>query len=661
MKSSPLFCLVFCLLIACAEPPVPTPVQTLARTEVAAVTTTAVSTPTSPPPTHTPTPTATLHPTVTPTPTPTLVPVLAGTAVPPSTSAIMPENVSQVTELARWGRGVIQEVRFSEDGQEVFVRTRLGVFTHNVADLAMFGREFLVDSVDDLFTDGTPELPSDFDRKIVAFSRDQTLLAANDDNIVTIYHWPSLEIVGTIIPSETTTAEELAWHDYSREVRTMTFSPDGAVLAVGMQPSAYVTRGGSAIELFQISDGQMVLQLPQSNIYDFVSDFDCDETYQAEPPAPVMVEKIIFSPDGRFLAASFGYWSDFSPTRTRLYRVEDGAFIHEFNPGIKNIAFSPDSQMLFTGSPEGLVQLWSVNTATLLQTAIDYEAMTTEIIFSKDGKYLAAKSDVGINLYQTSDGSIAADFPSATALSFSDLDQTYTVGYADGTIEWRSLDGNQVLNSAQAHAGRVFGLEFVAQSEKLLSSGADCRWTMWQGGILVQSLPSYLSPSIWADTPAGSTGIRHISSLGDSGVVALSLSKFPSDFREHPDFVLFHLADGEFIEVTDDFPAHFDAAVFSENGRYLALNEPLSVWKLNDDLSFSPLWISEQYVSANLAFSANEQLLVAENQVFVAESGKLLATLPYAENEISSVAFSKDGRFLAVATFDGLIHLWGIP
>ena len=412
MKSFPLFCLILCLLIACAEPPAPTSEPTLVRTEVAAVTSTdtptAVSTPTSPPPTHTPT--ATLHPTVTPTPSPTLVPVFMGTAVPPSTSPIVPENVSQVIELARWGRGVIQDVRLSDDGQEIFVRTELGVFIHNAADLAMLGQDFTLDSVDEYFNNDNPELPSDFEGKVVAFSRDQTLLAANDDNIVTIYHWPSLEIVGTIIPSETTTAEELAWHDYSREVRTMTFSPDGAVLAVGMQPSAYVTRGGSAIELFQVSDGQMVLQLPQSNIDDFVSDFHCDETYQAEPPAPAMVEKIIFSPDGRFLAASFGYWSDFAPTRTRLYRVEDGAFIHEFNPGIENIAFSPDSQMLVTGSPEGLVQLWGANTAALLQTAAGYAAMTTELIFSKDGQYLAAKSDVCINLYQTSDGSVAADF-----------------------------------------------------------------------------------------------------------------------------------------------------------------------------------------------------------------------------------------------------------
>ncbi|WP_420627638.1 WD40 repeat domain-containing protein [Candidatus Leptofilum sp.] len=555
---------------------------------------------------------------------------------------------------------MIQDVRFSDDGQEIFVRTELGVFTHN-ADLAMLGQDFTLDSVDEHFNNDNPELPSDFTREIVAFSPDKTLLAVNDDNIVTIYRWPSLEIVSTVIPSETTTMDDQNRHDFSRKVSALTFSPDAAILAVGMQPTAYVTQGGSAIELFQVSNGEMILQLPQSNNDDFASDFDCDGIHLAEPSGPAFVEKISFSPDGRFLAASFSYWSDFAPTRTRLYRVEDGAFIHEFDPGIESIAFSPDSQMLVTGLPEGLVQLWGVNAVALLQTAAGYEAMTTELKFSKDGQYLAAKSDVGINLYQTSDGSIAADFPSATALSFSDLDKTYAIGYADGTVEWRSLDGNQILNSAQAHSGKVFGLEFVAQSDELLSSGADCRWAMWQSGTLVQSLPPYLSPSIWADTPAGPTGMRYISSLGDSGAVALTLSNFPSDFREHPEFVLFHLADGEFIEVTDDFPAYFDAVVFSENGRYLVLDGPLSVWKLNDDLSYLPIWISQQFASPNLVFSADAQLLVAENQLFLAESGEFAATLPYGETEFSSVVFSEDGRFLAVATVDGLIHLWGIP
>jgi hypothetical protein len=60
-------------------------------------------------------------------PTPTFIPgptlsdiegpVLAGTPVPMSNEPITPENVSQIRELAMWGKGDITEVAYSPDGQ----------------------------------------------------------------------------------------------------------------------------------------------------------------------------------------------------------------------------------------------------------------------------------------------------------------------------------------------------------------------------------------------------------------------------------------------------------------------------------------------------------------------------------------------------------------
>ncbi|MBE2224251.1 MAG: hypothetical protein IAF02_22115 [Anaerolineae bacterium] len=78
--------------------------------------------------THTPPPTEPPTATVTPTPSPTIsVRVFAGTAVPQSNQPITTDNVTQLTELARWGRGVINDIALSGNGRWVAVGSSEGI------------------------------------------------------------------------------------------------------------------------------------------------------------------------------------------------------------------------------------------------------------------------------------------------------------------------------------------------------------------------------------------------------------------------------------------------------------------------------------------------------------------------------------------------------
>lgn len=111
--------------------PTPTPSVTPTHTH------THTSTPTSTA-TFTPSPTATATPTPThtPTPTPTIKPVTAGTPLPNSGAVIGVDNATQVTELARWGRGVIENIEVSADGQWLAVQSAAGVYVYQTADLS---------------------------------------------------------------------------------------------------------------------------------------------------------------------------------------------------------------------------------------------------------------------------------------------------------------------------------------------------------------------------------------------------------------------------------------------------------------------------------------------------------------------------------------------
>ena len=109
------------------------PTRDVPATAVPTNTQTAVPTPsTTPAPTDTPPPTATA--TITPTPTPTIaVWVESGTPISQS-EVIGLENVTQLTELARWGRGVIRDIDLSADGRWLAVAAGSGAYIHDLQD-----------------------------------------------------------------------------------------------------------------------------------------------------------------------------------------------------------------------------------------------------------------------------------------------------------------------------------------------------------------------------------------------------------------------------------------------------------------------------------------------------------------------------------------------
>lgn len=85
-------------------------------------------------------PTATLLPTSTPLPSPTPAPefpIRDGGTMQPSAAVISRDNLAQLAELAVWGKGVIRGIRWSADGQQIFVDTALGRYVYDAASLQL--------------------------------------------------------------------------------------------------------------------------------------------------------------------------------------------------------------------------------------------------------------------------------------------------------------------------------------------------------------------------------------------------------------------------------------------------------------------------------------------------------------------------------------------
>ncbi|MGD2157755.1 MAG: WD40 repeat domain-containing protein [Anaerolineales bacterium] len=277
---------------------------------------------------------------------------------------------------------------------------------------------------------------------------------------------------------------------------------------------------------------------------------------------------------------------------------------------VRSVVFSPDSQILASGSFDKTIRLWNISDGTLINTLEGNNEAIRGVAFSPDGSLLASVS----------------------------FDQRLKI--------WTIPEGN-LVHDIKAHTASINKVLFLKDGYTIITASLDNTIRYWDvnNGELIKEL---------SDGHTG--GILSIASSPDDRFLASGGIDYS---------VRVHNADGDLMPF---FGTHanwvYDVA-YSPDGATLASSSTdttVELWDVDNGENLGTL-VGHEGAVQTLAFSPDSKLLASGSgdstiKIWKLDTKQLLTTLNQHNKGVLSITFSPDGKWFASGSADQTVLLW---
>ena len=294
---------------------------------------------------------------------------------------------------------------------------------------------------------------------------------------------------------DTALPEESVILGRSIAVRAMALSSDGKTLA---------TTGPDGTQLWNVPRRSAAASLPASHGIAFAPDgktlatrngkdielWSMDGERQARFEGLADYDQRFrgqaFSPDGRTLIATFGTKAILWDLTTRQEKTSI-----ELVANLSAVVFSPDGKHLAAGSQFGVVKLFDAATIHETATLQRYEfagTWTSALAFSRDSTLLAAGNQKGhVQVWDIATGrlhaAIRGHVGTVAGLSFSPDGRTLATASYDRTVILWDVATGQERFTLKGHQGPVRAVEFTPDGNTLVTGSEDGTLRLWPAAV----------------------------------------------------------------------------------------------------------------------------------------------------------------------------------
>jgi WD40 repeat protein len=177
---------------------------------------------------------------------------------------------------------------------------------------------------------------------------------------------------------------------------------------------------------------------------------------------------------------------------------------------VQAVAISPDGLTLASGAGDCQVLLWDLDTCRVLRPLAGHLSSVQSLVFSRDGQRLVSGSSDGtIILWDVARGTFVRTFKSKSGLlgrvALSPDGQTVVAGAGDGSIQFWDAASGQEPRTSHYHGSAVRSVAFSPDGKWLASAGHDGTIIVVDAGtgIRTASFHAGLTASDMAWSPDG--------------------------------------------------------------------------------------------------------------------------------------------------------------
>lgn len=458
------------------------------------------------------------------------------------------------------------------------------------------------------------------------------------------------------------------------EVNTAFFSPDGTMIVSASDDGT--------IRVWDSKDGVELIKL------DAVAGFVCSAS---------------FSPNGEQIVAGY------KDCNVRIWDVKTKTIIKTLKGHTGNIlscSFSHNGKYIISSAEgDNTIRLWDANSGEIIRIIKGYDDCHNSVAFSPDDKYVVSAGglDNYIRLWDLSSGKEVKKFASNSiyAVSYS-YDGKYIVASScesnDSQI-WDIQSGRKLL-SLKGHTGYVEYSSFSPNDKYIVSASSDDKIIIWdvKKGKQIKVLSGHTD--VVNSVSYNSDGNRLISASSDKtirvwgldenmeatfvigthdciscAVISPNEDMMVSSSRIDGTLQVWDLESGNEIRKLKGHTRGVFTVGFSPDGQYIlsaSMDNTIRLWDVKNGAMLQS-YNCGNHLTGVASFSPDGKIIAFGDgtvlKILDVKSGKILKELCARKDNvisnlfenISSIAFSPNGKYVATATYnDKTIRVWNL-